>query len=141
MSDTLREQMLASAGEAVNALCTWAHDEPMADFDAREEHVLNVGRELLATWLGQLASAAGPRTPACPKCGVHSLNAVRRRRKPRTLNSRCGTVRIPRIRLTCPRVWAQLAAARFGVGFGSATAHQWRSAALGSPAAWLDYVR
>src|SRR2546430_2079797 len=64
LSDTLREQMLASAGQAVNALCTWAHDELMADFCAREEHVLNVGRELLATWLGQLASAAGPRTPA-----------------------------------------------------------------------------
>jgi hypothetical protein len=94
--------MLASATDVVNALCTWAHDQPLADFDAREERVLNVGRQLLATWLGQLASAAGPRTPACPKCGVHSLNAVRRRRKSRTVNSRCGTVHIPRVRLTCP---------------------------------------
>jgi hypothetical protein len=51
--------------------------------------------------LGQLASAAGPRAPACPECGVHSLNAVRRRRKPRTMNSRCGIVHIPRVRLTC----------------------------------------
>ena len=101
MFDTLREQMLASATEAVNAVCTWAHDEPLADFDAREEQVLKVGRQLLATWLGQLASAAGPRTPACPKCGVHSLNAVRRRRKPRVVNSRCGTVHIPRVRLSC----------------------------------------
>jgi hypothetical protein len=101
VSETLREQMLASATEAVNAVCTWAHDQPMADFDAREERVLNVGRELLGTWLGQLASAAGPRSAACPKCGVHSLNAVRRRRKPRTLNSRCGTVHIPRVRLAC----------------------------------------
>ena len=90
MFDTLREQMLASATDAVNGLCTWAHDQPMADFDAREERVLKVGRELLATWLGQLASAAGPRSPACPKCGVHSLHAVRRRRTPRTVNSRCG---------------------------------------------------
>lgn len=101
MDTALREQMLASATEAVNALCTWAHDEPTADFDAREERVLKVGRQLLATWLGQLASAAGPRSPACPKCGVHSLNAVCRRRKPRTVNSRCGAVRIPRVRLTC----------------------------------------
>src|SRR6266487_5636335 len=93
--------MLASATEAVNALCMWAHDEPTADFDAREERVLKVGRQLLTTWLGQLASAAGPRSPACPKCGVHSLNAVRRRRKPRTMNSRCGSVHIPRVRLTC----------------------------------------
>src|SRR6266487_667428 len=93
--------MLASATDAVNTFCTWAHDEPMADFDAREERVLKVGRQLLATWLGQLASAAGPRSPACPKCGVHSLNAVRRRRKPRTVNSRCGIVHIPRVRLTC----------------------------------------
>jgi hypothetical protein len=76
MSDTLCEQMLASASEAVNALCTWAYAEPMAEFDAREEHVLNLGRELSATWLGPLASAAVPRTPACPKCSVHSLNAV-----------------------------------------------------------------
>src|SRR3989442_7924525 len=99
--DTLREQMLASATDAVKALWTFAQDQPMADFDAREGRVLKVGRELLATWLGQLASAAGPRSPACPKCGVHSLNAVRRRRKPRTVNSRCGTVHIPRVRLTC----------------------------------------
>jgi hypothetical protein len=101
LDTALREQMLASATEAVNALCTWAHDEPMADFDAREERVLKAGRELLATWLGQLASAAGPRSPACPKCGVHSLNAVRRRRKPRTVNSRCGSVHIARVRLSC----------------------------------------
>jgi hypothetical protein len=93
--------MLASATDAVNALCTFAQDQPMGDFDAREERVLEVGRTLQATWLGQLASAAGPRSPACPKCGVHSLNAVRRRRKPRTMNSRCGTVHIPRVRLTC----------------------------------------
>ena len=101
MDTALREQMLASATDAVNALCTRALDQPLANFDAREEHVLHVGRTLLATWLGQLAGAAGPRTPACPKCGVHSLNAVRRRRKPRTMNSRCGTVYIPRVRLTC----------------------------------------
>jgi hypothetical protein len=101
LDTALREEMLASATDAVNALCSWAHDQPLADFDAREEHVLQVGRQLQATWLGQLASAAGPRTPACPKCGVHSLNAVRRRRKPRLVNSRCGTVHIPRVRLTC----------------------------------------
>jgi hypothetical protein len=101
LDTALREQMLASATDAVNAMCTWAHDQPLAEFDAREERVLKVGRELLATWLGQLASAAGPRSPACPRCGVHSLNSVRRRRKPRTVNSRCGTVHVPRVRLTC----------------------------------------
>ena len=101
MDTALREQMLASATDAVNALCTCAHDEPTADFDEREERVLKVGRQLLATCLGQLASAAGPRSPACPRCGVHSLNAVRRRRKPRMVNSRCGTVHMPRVRLTC----------------------------------------
>ncbi len=103
LDTALREQMFASATDAVNALCTWAHDEPLADFDAREERVLKIGRQLLATWLGQLASAAGPRSPACPKCGIHSLNAVRRRRKPRTVNSRCGSVHFPRMRLTCRR--------------------------------------
>jgi len=90
----------------------------MANFDAREERVLEVGRTLPATWLGQLARAAGPRSPACPKCGVHSLNAVRRRRKPRTMNSRCGTVHIPRVRLTCRgcgHSWLPLQAA-LGVG-------------------------
>ena len=101
LDTALREQMLASATDAVNALSTWAQDQPLADFDAREERVLATGRALLATWLGQVAGAAGPRTPACPRCGVHSLNAVRRRRKPRTVNSRCGTVHIPRVRLTC----------------------------------------
>src|SRR5712691_1411259 len=68
--------------------------------------------------VGQLASTAGPRSPACPKCGVHSLNAVRRRRKPRTMNSRCGTVHIPRVRLTCRACghsWLPLQAA-LGVG-------------------------
>jgi len=69
LDTALREQMLASATDAVNALCTFAQDQPMADFDAREERVLEVGRTLQATWLGQLASAAGPRSPACPKCG------------------------------------------------------------------------
>jgi len=59
MSQTLREQMLASTTDAVNVLCTFAQDQPMADFDAREERVLETGRALLATWLGQLASAAG----------------------------------------------------------------------------------
>ena len=54
MSDSLREQMLASAADAVNALCIFAQDQPMADFDAREERVLEVGRTLQATWLGQL---------------------------------------------------------------------------------------
>jgi hypothetical protein len=101
LDTALREQMLASATDAVNTLCTFAQDQQLADFDAREERVLEVGRALMATWLGQVAGAAGPRTPACPKCGVHSLNAVRRRRKPRTVNSRCGTVHIPRVRLTC----------------------------------------
>jgi hypothetical protein len=52
--------------------------------------------------LGQVASAAGPRSPACPKCSVHSLNAVRRRRKPRTLNSRCGSVRSNTERMRYP---------------------------------------
>ena len=32
---------------------------------------------------------------------MHSLQAVRRRRKPRTVTSRCGTVHIPRVRLSC----------------------------------------
>src|SRR5438477_10729047 len=88
--------MLASAADVVNALRTFAQDQQLADFNAREERVLEVGRRLVTTWLGQLPGAAGLRTPVCPKCGVHSLNAVRRRRKPRTLNSRCGVVHIPR---------------------------------------------
>jgi hypothetical protein len=32
--------MLASVTDAVNALCSWAQDEPLADFEAREERVL-----------------------------------------------------------------------------------------------------
>jgi len=66
LDTALREQMLASATDAVNMLCTFAQDQQLADFDAREERVLEVGRALMATWLGQLAGAAGPRTPACP---------------------------------------------------------------------------
>jgi hypothetical protein len=50
VSESLREQMLASATEAVNTLCMWAHNQLMSDFDAREEKVLKTGRELLATW-------------------------------------------------------------------------------------------
>src|SRR5438270_12939326 len=101
--------MLASATDAVNALCTFAQHKPMADFGTREERVLEVGRRLQATWLGQLASAAGPRSLACPKCAVHSLDAVRRRRKPRTeqpLRQRPYCARPPHV----SRVWAQLAA-------------------------------
>ena len=37
MDTALREQMLASATDAVNTLCTFAQDRPLADFDAREE--------------------------------------------------------------------------------------------------------
>src|SRR6266567_2863120 len=133
--------MLASATDAVNTFCTWAHDEPTADFDAREERVLKVGRQLLATWLGQLASAAGPRSPACPKCGVHSLNAVRRRRTPRTMNSRCGkraySTRPPHV----SRVWAQLAATPSHAGDRCSTAHQWRPPALGSTGWWSHDLR
>jgi hypothetical protein len=80
VSDTLREQMLASATDAVNALRTFAQDQPLADFDAREERVLETRRALLATWLGQLAGAAGARTPACPKCVAGHLKAASRRR-------------------------------------------------------------
>ena len=83
MSEHLREQMLASATDAVNALCTWAYDQPLANFDAREEHVLHVGRELLATWLGQLASAAGPADYGLPEvrrpfveCGTAAAQAA-----------------------------------------------------------------
>jgi hypothetical protein len=142
LDTALREQMLASATDAVNALCDWAHDEPLADFDAREERVLKVGRQLLATWLGQLASVAGLRTPARPECGVHSLNAVRRRRKLRTVNSRCGSVHIPRVRLTCRgcgHSWLPLAAV---LGLAAKTADEWRPAALGSAVGgWLAWMR
>src|SRR6266851_4818481 len=31
VSDALREQMLASAADAVNALCTWAQDQQLAE--------------------------------------------------------------------------------------------------------------
>jgi hypothetical protein len=51
--------MLASATDGVNAMCSFAQDHPLADFAAREECVLNVGRALTATWLGQLAGVAG----------------------------------------------------------------------------------
>jgi len=39
LDTALREQMLASATDAVNALCAFAHDQPLAEFDAREERV------------------------------------------------------------------------------------------------------
>src|SRR5260370_29410021 len=116
LSETLREQMLASATDVVNALCTYAHDQPRANFDAREAHVLKAGRALLATWLGQLASAAGPRNPACPQCGVHTLNAVRRQRKPRTVNRRCGTGRLARVPVRCQGLGHTVVALRSALG-------------------------
>ena len=141
MSETLREQMLASAADAVNALCSFAQDQQLADFNAREERVLEVGRRLMTTWLGQLAGTAGPRTPACPKCGVYSLNAVRRRRKPRTLNSRCGVVHIPRVRLNCrgcQHSWLPLQSVLW---IWVQDTHKLWSAALGSDAGRADDVR
>jgi len=141
LDTALREQMLASATETVNALCMWAHDQPTADFDAREERVQQAGRRLLATWLGQLAGAAGPRSPACPKCGVHSLNAVRRRRKLRTLNSRCGVVHIPRMRLTCRGCGSSWLPLQSVLGLA---AKQRTSGGLQhweAPVGWLDHVR
>ncbi len=100
MDATLREQMLARAEALVNALTSWVHDHPDADFDAREAQVLQQGRALLCALLGLVAAAAGPRTPACPHCGMRSVRPVRRRR-PRTLQSRCGPVTVPRALLTC----------------------------------------
>jgi hypothetical protein len=100
MNATLREQMLACAETLVNDLATWTHDHPDADFDAREARVLEQGRRVLRDLLGLVAGAAGRRTPACPQCGVRSVRPVRRRR-PRTVQSRCGPVRIPRDLLTC----------------------------------------
>ncbi len=100
MDAALRERMLARAEDLVNALATWAQDHPEADFDAREALVLEQGRGLLRELLGLVAGAAGPRTPACPRCGVRSARPIRRRR-PRTLQSRCGPVTVPRDLLTC----------------------------------------
>lgn len=40
MDEALRAQMLAHAEALVNALATWAHDHPDADFTARETLVL-----------------------------------------------------------------------------------------------------
>jgi hypothetical protein len=55
---------------------------------------------LLRELLGLVAGAAGPRTPACPGCGVRSARPVKRHR-PRTVQTRCGSVHIPRKLLTC----------------------------------------
>jgi hypothetical protein len=100
MDTSLREEMLARAEALVNHLATWAHDHPDADFDAREALVLEAGRLLQREWLALVAGAAGRRTPACPHCGVRSVRAIRRRRT-RTLQSRCGLVRIRRHLLSC----------------------------------------
>ena len=101
MKDTLREQMLARAEALVNELSTWAADHPEADLDAREGVVLEYGRALLGELLGLLAGAAGARSPACPNCGLRSVRPVQRQR-PRTLQTRCGVISIPRQRLSCP---------------------------------------
>ena len=100
METALREQMLARAEVLVNTLVSWAHDHPEADLDGREAVVLEHGRVLLRELLGLLAGVAGPRTPACPRCGLRSLHPVRRRR-PRTLQTRCGLIRVPRQQLSC----------------------------------------
>jgi hypothetical protein len=74
LDTALREQMLASATDAVNMLCTFAQDQQLADFDAREQRVLEVGHALMATWLGQLPGAAGPlpqvRRPFAERCAT-----------------------------------------------------------------------
>jgi hypothetical protein len=100
MNDELRGQMLARAEALVNALVTWVRAHPEADLDAREAVVLEQGRALLRDLLGQVVGAAGPRTPACPRCGLRSVRPVQRAR-PRTLQTRCGPIRFPRALLTC----------------------------------------
>src|ERR671924_282921 len=72
LETALREQMLARAEVLVNTLVSWAHDHPEADLDGREAVVLEHGRVLLRELLGLLAGVAGPRTPACPRCGLRS---------------------------------------------------------------------
>jgi len=56
--------MLASATDAVNALCSYAQDQPLADFVGREERVLETGPALMATWLGDLVGRRGRVTDA-----------------------------------------------------------------------------
>ncbi len=100
MDTALRKQMLARAEALVNALAVLAYEHPEADLDGREAVVLEHGRALLRDVLGLVAGAAGPRTPACPRCGVRSVRPVRRQR-PRTVQTRCGPVHIPRQLLGC----------------------------------------
>jgi hypothetical protein len=77
-----------------------AYDQPIADFEQREERVLKTrGRRH-----GDLASSASLRGRAAhfglPRYGVHTLNAVPCRRKPRLVNSRSATVVFARVRLS-----------------------------------------
>jgi hypothetical protein len=111
MNDVLRTEMLARAEAAVNALAQWAHDHPDADLDAREERVLQRGRELLAALLALLAAAAAPRTAGrCPHCGAWEPRPTARAR-PRAVLSRVGLLRLARWLFTCGgcgRSWAPL---------------------------------
>jgi len=100
VNDTLREQMLARAEVLVNTLVTWVGDHPEGDLDAREGVVLEHGRAWLGELLALVAGAAGVRSPACPTCGQHALCPVQRQR-PRTVQTRCGVIRVPRRRLSC----------------------------------------
>jgi hypothetical protein len=107
VNDSLREPMLARAEALVTTLTRWVHDHPKADLEARETVVLEQGRALLGELLALVAGAAGSRTPACPGCGRRSVRPVQRQR-PRTLQTRCGLIRVPSRRLSwrgCGRSW------------------------------------
>jgi len=84
-------------------------------------------------WLGR-----GPRLPQMRRplaeCGATQAQATHHEQ---SLRHRPHSARPPHL----PRVWAQLAAAPIGPGFGCETAHQWRSTALGSAGRWAHHLR
>ncbi len=81
MKDTVREQMLAGAERAGNALASWVDEHPEAGQDARVTQVLELGQALLRELLALMVGAGRSRSLACPRCGLRPV----RRQRPRTL--------------------------------------------------------
>jgi hypothetical protein len=97
----LRTAILAALDPLVNALESFLLRFPDADLAAREQLVLEVTRQIQPALLTLAVQAARQRPPGrCPHCQVWRADTVVRQ-TPRTVETVCGTLQVPRRRATC----------------------------------------
>lgn len=107
--DQLRQQFLDQAGAAFDLMFAPDDSEQLVTFAQREQRVLELGQQLLASWLQQHANAdpaAAPpadQPPLCPHCQRPGRRAAAADDPlpARTLTTATGDVTLRRARFRC----------------------------------------